>query len=78
MFKLFESWGWDRLPEQYKCQPHICSDTAGSSKSAMDMIHVPSPIEPDTITDELSYVDQMDLPSKKVGWINITTFKVIK
>ena len=30
----------DRLPEEYKCQLHICSDTAGSAKTTY-MYHHP-------------------------------------
>ena len=60
VYKFFDKWGWDSLPEQYKCQPHISSDIGSLSTDnqptcSSDLIQ--------TDTDECSNVE---LPSKQV------------
>ena len=60
VFKFFDKWGWDSLPEQYKCQPHISSDLGSLSTDnqptcSSDLIQ--------TDTDECSNVE---LPSMQV------------
>ena len=62
VFKFFEKWGWESLPEQYKNEPHISSDTGPLNSSVV------TPSSPHT-DHELEFFDQdqMELPTKSVS-----------
>lgn len=66
VFKFFEEWGWESLPDEYKSQPHISAD-AGAPKNA---VITPSSPHTDTVGDELAFMDQdqMELPTKTVSY----------
>ena len=65
VFKFFEQWGWESLPEQYTSQPHISSDAIAHNNSVTTPLSPPT----DTISDDLVYMeqDQMELPTKTVS-----------
>lgn len=67
IFNLFEKWGWESLPTQYKCQPHISTDMDAVSKAETDisLTHVSNQADP--TTDELMCIDQNDLPVSQVS-----------
>lgn len=66
VFKFFEKWGWESLPEQYKSEPHISSD----AKILTNSVNTPSSPHTETISDDLAFMeqDQMELPSKTVSY----------
>ena len=72
VFKFFEKWGWESLPEQYKCQPHISSTINNS-------VTTPSSPPTDIISDELALMnqDQMELPTKTVSCNDIVHNKLM-
>ena len=64
VFRFFEKWQWDSLPEQYKCQPHI-SSSVGETKN-----NTPSCTHTDTVKEDVPYINQTELPTKKVSLFN--------
>ena len=64
VFRFFEKWRWDSLPEQYKCQPHI-SSSVGETKN-----NTPSCTHTDTVKEDVPYMNQTELPTKKVSLFN--------
>ena len=58
IFRLFEQWGWDNLPDHYKCQAHISTDTKALSVAAME-VHAKT----GTNDNELPIIDEMELPT---------------
>ena len=72
VFKFFEKWGWESLPEEYKSQPHISSDAGALNNSMI----TPSSPSTDTLGDELAFMDQdqMELPTKTVSCNDIIVY----
>ena len=60
IFRLFDKWGWDRLPESYKNEPHI------SSSALIPGIESVFEGSDNTNSEELPCIGHMELPSKKV------------
>ena len=59
IFRLFEKWGWESLPDQYKREPHI----------SVNLSTTPIPVLESAVindSEELPTINHMELPSKKV------------